>query len=57
MYTAHHLRRRATWRQHFLAVARRAVEAGIGPAKAGMRPGLKTPPVPNGPRGCAPSHS
>jgi len=49
-------RRRASWRQHFIAVAR-AFEATALPAKAGLRPGLKAAPVPNGPRGCAPSHS
>jgi hypothetical protein len=56
MSILHPNRRRATWRQHFIAVAR-AFEAGAEPLKAGMRPGLKSAPMPNGPRGCAPSHS
>jgi hypothetical protein len=56
MHTTLHSRRRASWRQHFIAVAR-ACEAAAMPAKAGMRPGVKAPPVLTGPRGCAASHS
>lgn len=56
MHTTLHSRRRASWRQHFIAVAR-AFEPATAPVKAGMRPGVKAPPVPNGPRGCAASHS
>ena len=56
MHTTPQSRRRASWRQHFIAVAR-ACQASALPAKAGMRPGVKVPPVPNGPRGCAASHS
>ena len=61
MHSVLHPRRRASWRQHFVAVAR-AVEAGLTPMKPGMRPGLR--PGSQGlaggtgtPSGCAPSHS
>jgi len=61
MQSVLHSRRRASWRQHFIAVAR-AFEAGMAPVKPGMRPGLK--PGSQGlaagagaAAGCAPSHS
>jgi hypothetical protein len=60
MHTALHPRRRASWRQHFIAVAR-AAEAAVVPLKGGIRPGLKhagsAGGAENRPRGCAPSHS
>ncbi|HZZ94170.1 MAG TPA: hypothetical protein VFE23_16540 [Usitatibacter sp.] len=61
MHTTLHPRRRASWRQHFVAVAR-AFEAGVAPVKTGMRPGLKAVAgavgaAAKGTVGCAPSHS
>jgi len=56
MHTTLHSRRRASWRQHFIAVAR-ACEALPTPAKAGTRPGVKALRPSAGRQGCAASHS